>query len=134
MVSAADIAFYTGFTVDDADAIRYTEIADQHLRADGGALLTGEIRVEALCYFIASRIANKTESGIASESIGGYSYSRKTSVSSSYWLDLYRELLASTAASAGIGSTGSAGSSGVKRADEHLINLNGGGSGRLMYK
>lgn len=121
MVSCDDIKFWTGFVVSEEDAVRYTSVAKRHLEADGGNNLAEEIKTEAMCYFIASRIDNSTPGGEkASESIGGYSYSKKSSISTSRWLDLYNEIV-KTACDVAFNSSAMRG---TKRVDRHVMRLN----------
>lgn len=125
MVSKSDIAFYTGLTVSDADAETYTSLAVAHLNMDGGGELPEPVKTEALCYFIASRISAKSETGgaVLGESIGGYSYTAKQSTSpAGNWYDLYKELLGNSS----IGRSGSAaynGGKGVKRVDANVLHI-----------
>jgi len=101
MVSSADILFWTSFQVSEEDATRFSSAVLPEFVADGGNLLYGEQKTEALCYLIAAKISNRNgSSGKISESLGGYSYTRKSSSSSSYWMDLYHEMLDGVHASA----------------------------------
>lgn len=121
MVSCDDIKFWTGLIVSEEDAVRYTAVAKRHLEADGGNSLAEEVRTEAMCYFIASRIDNSSPSGEkASESIGGYSYSKKSSVSTSRWLDLYHETLEVALSTA----FGQLPHGNTERVDKHVFHLN----------
>jgi len=101
MISAADILFWTSFKVSEEDANRFSSAVFSEFNADGGNLLQGEQKTEALCYLIAAKVCNRNESsGKISESLGGYAYSRKSPSSSSYWMDLYHEMLERVHASA----------------------------------
>lgn len=124
MVTASDIKFWTGLIVSEADAEIYTQVAEQHLALDGGADLPSQIRTEALCYFIASRISNtKQEGNLLSESIAGYSYSKKSTASTSgYWYDLYRELLTQSGVGLGGSSNYNRGKS-CGRVDKNVMHI-----------
>jgi len=101
MVTAADIRFWTSLEVTEEDATRFSSSVFPEFVADGGSVLTGEQKNEALCYLIAAKLSNRNgSSGKISESLGGYSYSRKSPSSSSYWMDLYHEMMSRLHASA----------------------------------
>ena len=116
MVTSSDLKFWCGLDVSEEDAAGYTAAVACEFAADGGLALPPELQTEALCYLTAAKIANKdTAADLQSESLGGYSYTRKSSASSSRWLDLYRELLARlSAVPAGL----------VKRADVNMVQMN----------
>ena len=118
MASAADILFWTGLTVAEEDADRLTAAASAELAADGGAVLFGEQKTEALCCLIAAKLCARSGTGDKiSESLGGYSYSRKAPSSTSVWMDRYRELLSSAADSASSGRLS-------ERVDRRILELN----------
>lgn len=116
MVTSSDLKFWCGLDVSEEDAARYTAAVVPEFAADGGASLPPELQTEALCYLTAAKIANKdAASGLQSESLGSYSYTRKSSASSSRWLDLYREMLSRVSAVSG---------SLVRRADADIVRMN----------
>jgi len=96
MVSASDIRFWTSLEVTEEDASRFSSAVLPVFLADGGEVLIEAVKTEAMCYLIAAAISNRSmSSGKVSESLGGYSYTRKSPASSSYWMDLYHELMSS---------------------------------------
>ncbi|HJJ32713.1 MAG TPA: hypothetical protein O0X25_04075 [Methanocorpusculum sp.] len=118
MVTSSDLKFWCALDVPEEDAARYTAAVAPEFAADGGNLLAGEMQTEALCYLIAAKIAIKdSRYGLQSESLGGYSYTRKSSDSSSHWLDIYHELISSL-------SQVNSGDGVVVRKDTDLIRLN----------
>ena len=86
--------FWCALSVTEEDAARYTAAVAPEFAADGGNHLSGEMQTEALCYLIAAKIATRdSRFGLQSESLGGYSYTKRSSQSSSVWMDLYHELI-----------------------------------------
>lgn len=119
MVSSDDMIFWTGLTVSEDDVTKYTNAVIPQFMADGGNMLPDAVKTESLCYLIASKIDNKTNNGLTSEHLGSYSYTRKSTVTSSKWLDLYRELL-STYTKLSVPRN----SAGVTRCDVSVFHLN----------
>lgn len=94
MVTSSDMQFWCALSVTEEDAARYTAAVAPEFAADGGNHLSGEMQTEALCYLIAAKIAARdSRFGLQSESLGGYSYTKRSSQSSSVWMDLYHELI-----------------------------------------
>jgi len=95
MITSNDLQFWTSIEVSEEEVKRYYSSVLPFFLADGGEELSGDARTQALCYLIASRVTNRTgSSGKISESLGGYSYTRKSPQYSSYWMDLYHEVMA----------------------------------------
>ncbi len=124
MVSVSDVESWTGLSVTETALSSYLPAAELQLAEDGGGSLTEPRRTQALCYLIASYASGASEdSEYQSESIGGYSYSKASSVSGlSIWVDRYRALLPLPP----FASTGGRNSS--KRVDYEFLKL----GGRLM--
>ena len=125
MVSASDITFWTKFTVTDDAAARFTQAAEVRLAADGGSGITGELRIQALCYLIGDMIATSTQDGTSNtERIGDYSYTTSTTSSSTenYWINKYTSLLGSMTKAAG-NPTGRNGGIVFRERDHDMIRL-----------
>jgi len=120
MVTSSDILFWTSLEVSEEDASRYFSSVLPLFLADGGNALSGDTRTQALCYLIASRIVNRNgTAGKISESLGGYSYTRKAPSSSSYWMDLYHEVMSGILHMSALLDDGP-----VKRVDTRVVQMN----------
>lgn len=114
---------WTGLSISDTDISVYEPVCTMQLQADGGDALPSDMKVMALCYLIASKIqAKDSQNQFTSENLGGYSYSRKSTASLSYWLDMYNSVLNGYISKGGI-STLTKGNN-AERVDKCVLTLN----------
>ncbi|HJJ36453.1 MAG TPA: hypothetical protein O0X27_04680 [Methanocorpusculum sp.] len=128
MATPADVLRWTGLEISPADCTFFDAAAETQLDADGGMAIAGTMRTQLICYLIASRIACRGPSAQKqSETLGDYSYSRRSSTGSSVWYDWYRELLDSLTAADGM-PTETNGGIVERTVDTDLIALHGSSS------
>lgn len=131
MITPADMLRWTGLTVSEEDCAVFGSVAEARLAADGGSALPQAVKTMLMCYLVASFNTVQTGNTFAqSESIGGYSYTKRSSSSTSNWIDLYWENLKSYKAAA---SSAAGGKGGIVRhsVDESMVRMNrtyGGGT------
>lgn len=125
MVTPADVLRWTGITISQDDCDAFIPAAEARLNADSGNEIPNAIKTALICYLIASyKTTSEDNSFAASESIGGYSYSKKSSSSTSVWIDLYNETLSPFKSSAGRESMSNGGGLVEHSADKNCVRMN----------
>ncbi|HJJ36352.1 MAG TPA: hypothetical protein O0X27_04140 [Methanocorpusculum sp.] len=124
MITPDDLWFWTEYRVPADECARLSKSAEAKLAADGGYCLDDVLQVQLECYLAAGMLESRAgDCRKQSESIGSYSYSKKSTEHTNGWYDSYYELLDLFIARAASPSSTNGGI--VHRsADEHIIHLN----------
>lgn len=125
MVTPADVLRWTGITISQDDCNEFNPVAEARINADSGNSIPNAIKTALMCYLIASYKSTQSGNNLtASESIGGYSYSQKSSSSTSVWIDLYNETISPFKSSAGKASASNGGGLVEHSVDRNIVRMN----------
>ncbi|HJJ36815.1 MAG TPA: hypothetical protein O0X27_06550 [Methanocorpusculum sp.] len=123
-ISPADVLLWTNVAVSIHQLDAFGPAAEAKLDADGGHDIAGPSRTQLLAYLVAGYMTTVEQrgGGNQSETLGNYSYTRKSSAGTSVWIDLYQETLKPLIAAAG--SSARSGTPLVDRVDVDVLQLN----------